>query len=70
MWNGTFTTSLGGASVTINGKSAYLIYASPTNGLACCLGKLVHLGIDVAPNKSTLSYANMHRPAELYEDLF
>jgi Domain of unknown function (DUF4372)/Transposase DDE domain len=40
------------------------------NGLACCLGKLVHLGITVAPNKSTLSYANKHRPAELYEDLF
>jgi hypothetical protein len=40
------------------------------NGLACCLGKLVHLGIDVAPNKSTLSYANQHRPAKLYEDLF
>jgi Transposase DDE domain/Domain of unknown function (DUF4372) len=40
------------------------------NGLACCMGKLVHLGIDVAPNKSTLSYANKHRPAALYEDLF
>jgi hypothetical protein len=40
------------------------------NGLACCLGKLVHLGIGVAPNKSTLSYANQHRPAELYEELF
>ena len=40
------------------------------NGLACCLGKLVHLGIDVAPNKSTLSYANKHRPAKLFEDLF
>jgi len=40
------------------------------NGLACCLGKLVHLGISVAPNKSTLAYANQHRPAELYEDLF
>jgi hypothetical protein len=40
------------------------------NGLACCLGKLVHLGIDVAPNKSTLAYANKHRPAELYEELF
>ena len=40
------------------------------NGLACCVGKLVHLGIDVAPNKSTLSYANRHRPAELYEDVF
>jgi hypothetical protein len=40
------------------------------NGLACCLGKLVHLGIDGAPNKSTLAYANQHRPAALYEELF
>ncbi len=40
------------------------------NGLACCLGKLVHLGIHVTPNKSTLSYANKHRPAKLYEELF
>src|SRR5580693_246110 len=28
-WNGNFPTSLGGASVTIDGKSAYLIYVSP-----------------------------------------
>jgi hypothetical protein len=40
------------------------------NGLACCLGKLVHLGVGKAPNKSTLSYANEHRAAKLYEDLF
>ena len=40
------------------------------NGLGCCLGKLVHLGIAKAPNQSTLSYANEHRPAQLYEDLF
>lgn len=40
------------------------------NGLACCLGKLVHLGIAKAPNKSTLSYANEHRPAGLYQELF
>jgi Domain of unknown function (DUF4372)/Transposase DDE domain len=40
------------------------------NGLACSLGKLVHLGISVAPNKSTLAYANQHRPAKLYEELF
>jgi len=40
------------------------------NGLGCCLGKLVHLGIAKAHNKSTLSYANGHRPAKLYEDLF
>jgi len=40
------------------------------NGLACSEGKLVHLGIPNAPNKSTLSYANEHRPAALFEDLF
>lgn len=40
------------------------------NGLSCCLGKLVHLGIAQAPNKSTLSYANEHRPAALYQELF
>jgi len=31
-------------------------------GLACCLGKLKHLGVKRTPNKSTLSYANEHRP--------
>src|SRR5260370_11757266 len=41
-----------------------------SNGLACREGKLVHLGITNAPNKSTLSYANEHRPAALFEDLF
>lgn len=40
------------------------------NGLLCCLGKLKHLGILHAPNKSTLSYANEHRPWELYKQLF
>ena len=40
------------------------------NGLACSEGKLVHLGVNKAPNKSTLSYANEHRPAALFEDLF
>lgn len=39
-------------------------------GLACCLGKLKHLGINKAPNKSTLSYANKNRPAALFEELF
>jgi uncharacterized protein (TIGR03437 family) len=29
-WNGNFPTSLGGTSVTINGKAAYLSYVSPT----------------------------------------
>ena len=40
------------------------------HGLACSEGKLAHLGIGKAPNKSTLSYANEHRPAALFEDLF
>lgn len=40
------------------------------NGLSCCLGKLTHLGLRDAPKRSTLSYANAHRPAGFYEDLF
>ena len=40
------------------------------NGLACCLGKLSHLGLKEGPKRSTLSYANQHRPAALFEDLF
>ena len=40
------------------------------NGMKCCLGKIRHLGVFRPPNKSTLSYANEHRPAELFEDLF
>ena len=40
------------------------------HGLACCVGKLVHLGIGRAPKRSSLSYANAHRPADLFEDLF
>lgn len=40
------------------------------NGMACCLGKLVHLGVEGSPSRSTLSYANAHRPAQLFEDLF
>jgi hypothetical protein len=40
------------------------------NGLSCCQGKLSHLGLDQAPSRSTLSYANAHRPAAFYEALF
>ena len=39
-------------------------------GLACCEGQLKHLGVPVAPNKSTLAYANEHRPWELYQTVF
>ncbi len=34
------------------------------------MGKLRHLGMKKAPNKSTLSYANANRPWEMYRDLF
>lgn len=39
-------------------------------GLSSCLGKLKHLGIDAAPSRSTLSYANEKRPWQLYEKVF
>jgi len=39
-------------------------------GLATAEGKLNHLGIDKAPARSTLSYANAHRPWQLFESLF
>ena len=38
-------------------------------GLKSCEGKLSHLGIE-APVRSSLSYANSHRPAELFEKVF
>lgn len=40
-----------------------------SQGLASCLGKLNHLGID-RPSRSTLSYANNHRSWTLFEALF
>lgn len=39
-------------------------------GLAGCEGKLKHLGVPQAPNKSTLAYANEHRPWQLYQRVF
>jgi Transposase DDE domain/Domain of unknown function (DUF4372) len=39
-------------------------------GLACCEGRLRHLGLSESPRRSTLAYANQHRPWELYRDLF
>jgi len=38
-------------------------------GLKSCEGKLAHLGIEV-PARSSLSYANGHRPWQLYEKVF
>lgn len=39
-------------------------------GLASCEGKLLHLGMEKAPCRSTLAYANEHRPWQLYKALF
>lgn len=39
-------------------------------GLAASEGKLRHLGLPEAPPRSTLAYANEHRPWQLYEELF
>ena len=39
-------------------------------GLRCCLGKLNHLGIEEGPRRSTLSYANRHRPWQIFEQTF
>jgi len=38
-------------------------------GLASCEGKLRHLGVPRAPSRSTLAYANEHRPWELYQTI-
>ena len=40
-----------------------------TGGLRSCEGKLKHLGI-TTPSRSTLAYANEHRPWQLYQRLF
>jgi len=39
-------------------------------GLAASEGKLKHLGVQRAPTRSTLAYANQHRPWQLYETVF
>jgi hypothetical protein len=39
-------------------------------GLSATVGKLKHLGLDGAPCKSTLAYANQHRPWELFRTVF
>src|SRR5215472_17245554 len=41
-----------------------------TGGLAACEGKLRHLGVNEPPKRSTLAYANEHRPWELYRSVF
>jgi hypothetical protein len=41
-----------------------------SGGLASCEGKLKHLGVDKAPKRATLSYANQHRPWQVFETVF
>jgi len=41
-----------------------------SDGLAVTCGKLSHLGMRAAPAKSTLAYANAHRPWQLYREAF
>jgi hypothetical protein len=41
-----------------------------SGGLSTALGKLAHLGLKEAPSRSTLSYANQHRPWQLFETVF
>jgi IS4 transposase len=41
-----------------------------SDGLAVTCGKLSHLGLSAAPAKSTLAYANAHRPYQLYQNSF
>jgi Transposase DDE domain/Domain of unknown function (DUF4372) len=39
-------------------------------GLASCGGRLEQWGVIEPPNRSTLAYANRHRPWELYQNVF
>ncbi len=39
-------------------------------GLAACEGKLRHLGLSDSPKRSTLAYANEHRPWQLFQSVF
>lgn len=39
-------------------------------GLAASEGRLRHLGVERAPHRSTLAYANQHRPWQVYRTVF
>ncbi|MBI4633168.1 MAG: IS4 family transposase [Deltaproteobacteria bacterium] len=39
-------------------------------GLSSSFGKIAHIGLAAAPRRSTLSYANEHRPWQLYRHVF
>lgn len=40
------------------------------NGMRSCEGKLNHLGMNIAPTRSNLSYVNQHRTSELFHEMF
>ena len=39
-------------------------------GLSTAMGRMVHLGLREAPKRSTLAYANSHRPWQVYQSIF
>ena len=39
-------------------------------GLASSTGKLNHLGLSAGPRRTTLAYANEHRPWKIYQEMF
>ena len=41
-----------------------------SNGLLSITGNIVHLGVKRAPSKSSLSYINSHRTADLFRDFY
>ena len=41
-----------------------------SNGLRSATGNLNHLGMIIAPSKSTLSYQNKHRSWEVFRDYY
>ena len=41
-----------------------------SNGLRSATGNLSHLGVSVAPSKSSMSYINAHRSYKLFEDFY
>ena len=83
VWNSSGWSRKPGPSVTpeasVPGASLYpccsaswgepIPFREISGGLRSCEGKLKHLGIS-APSHSTLSYANEHRPWELYQLTF
>jgi hypothetical protein len=57
-----------GHAVLPSGAGA--VVAEICGGLAASEGKLRHLGLPDAPKRSTLAYANEHRPWQLYRSVF